>query len=163
MAVVVAAAAKRRADLLIGGAPRYGSGAPLLLCAGFFASPMPRYFTLEEANDLLCHIKPLMGHLLKRRARLVQARPEVEAILEDLQRNFGGAAVSEATQDMIMIEKLAAKIREHGCVLKDLNAGLVDFLAERDGREVYLCWRYGEPEIKYYHELNTGYADRQRF
>lgn len=104
-----------------------------------------------------------MGHLLKRRARLVQKRPEVEAILDDLQRNFGGTAVSQATQDMIMIDRLAAKIRAYGCVLKDLNAGLVDFLAKRDGREVYLCWRYGEEEIEYYHELHTGFAGRQRF
>jgi hypothetical protein len=124
---------------------------------------MSRHFTLEEANALLPKIKPLLGQLLKRRARLVKARPEVEAVLEDLQRNFGGVAVSQATQDMIAIEKLAAKIRAYGCVLKDLNAGLVDFLAERDGREVYLCWRYGEPEIKYYHELHTGFAGRQRF
>jgi hypothetical protein len=124
---------------------------------------MSRHFTLEEANAVLPKIKPLLGQLLIRRARLVKARPEVEAVLEDLQRNFGGAAVSQATQDMIAIEKLAAKIRAYGCVLKDLNAGLVDFLAERDGREVYLCWRYGEPEIKYYHELHTGFAGRQRF
>jgi hypothetical protein len=124
---------------------------------------MSRHFTLEEANALLPKIKPLLGQLLKRRARLVKARPEVEAVLEDLQRNFGGVAVSQATQDMIAIEKLAANIRAYGCVLKDLNAGLVDFLAERDGREVYLCWRYGEPEIKYYHELHTGFAGRQRF
>jgi hypothetical protein len=124
---------------------------------------MSRHFTLEEANAVLPKIKPLLGQLLIRRARLVKARPEVEAVLEDLQRNFGGVAVSQATQDMIAIEKLAAKIRAYGCVLKDLNAGLVDFLAERDGREVYLCWRYGEPEIKYYHELHTGFAGRQRF
>jgi hypothetical protein len=124
---------------------------------------MPRYFTVEEANALLPKIKPLLGQLLKRRARLVKARPEVEAVLEDLQHNFGGMAISQATQDMIMIEKLAAKIRANGCILKDLNAGLVDFLAERDGREVFLCWRYGEPEIQYYHELHTGFAGRQRF
>jgi hypothetical protein len=124
---------------------------------------MSRHFTLEEANAVLPKIKPLLGQLLIRRARLVKARPEVEAVLEDLQRNFGGVAVSQATQDMIAIEKLAANIRAYGCVLKDLNAGLVDFLAERDGREVYLCWRYGEPEIKYYHELHTGFAGRQRF
>jgi hypothetical protein len=135
---------------------------PRFLFVPVVALLMPRYFTLEEANALLPPIKLLMGQLLKRRARLVQARSGVEAILEDLQRNFGGTAVSEATQDMIMIEKLATRIRGYGCVLKDLNAGLVDFLAERDGREVYLCWRYGEPEIKYYHELHTGFAGRQR-
>jgi hypothetical protein len=44
--------------------------------------------------------------------------------------------------------------------LKDLSTGLVDFMARREGREVYLCWRLGEPEVGYWHELSTGFAGR---
>jgi len=54
------------------------------------------------------------------------------------------------------------QIRSHGCLIKDLNTGLVDFLSKRDGREVYLCWRYGEPRIDFYHELHTGFKNRQQ-
>ncbi|HUX86133.1 MAG TPA: DUF2203 family protein [Chloroflexota bacterium] len=39
--------------------------------------------------------------------------------------------------------------------------GLVDFPAERDGRVVYLCWRRGEDQIHYWHELDAGFAGRQ--
>jgi hypothetical protein len=46
--------------------------------------------------------------------------------------------------------------------VKDLNAGLIDFPARRDGREVLLCWRYGEPQVEFYHELHTGFAGRKR-
>ena len=46
-------------------------------------------------------------------------------------------------------------------VLKSLEAGLLDFLCERDGRDVFLCWRYGEPTVQYYHELHIGYQGRR--
>jgi hypothetical protein len=45
--------------------------------------------------------------------------------------------------------------------LKDLNIGLLDFLSLRGGREIYLCWRYGEAEICYWHDLDAGYGGRQ--
>ena len=60
------------------------------------------------------------------------------------------------------IDRLLAQIHEYGCEVKDLNVGLLDFLAEMDGREVYLCWRFGEEEIAYYHDLHTGFGGRRR-
>lgn len=120
-----------------------------------------RYFTVEEANALLPQIKPLMAEVLERRARVVRSRHEIRPILEDLHSNVGGSAASQMTKDFIVIEHLVKKIQAYGCVLKDLNTGLLDFLAERDGREVYLCWRYGESSITHYHELHTGYNGRR--
>jgi hypothetical protein len=49
-----------------------------------------------------------------------------------------------------------------GCVLKDMSIGLVDFPALRDGREVLLCWKYDEPEVMYWHDLQSGYQGRKR-
>ena len=65
--------------------------------------------------------------------------------------------------DFAVIERQIAELQSYGCVIKDLNGGLVDFLAERNGREVYLCWRYGEDRIEYYHELHTGFQGRRKF
>jgi hypothetical protein len=45
--------------------------------------------------------------------------------------------------------------------LKDLQMGLIDFYHEREGRIVYLCWRLGEPEVLFWHDLDTGFAGRQ--
>jgi hypothetical protein len=64
-------------------------------------------------------------------------------------------------REFLIIEQLLEKIQAHGCFVKDMNAGLVDFLAKRDGRDVYLCWRYGEPQVAHYHDLHTGYNGRQ--
>lgn len=122
---------------------------------------MPQYFTLEQANEIIPKIEPLMAELLERRAKVIRARHQIEGILDDLQSNVGGPAASQMVQEFQAIERLAKKIQAHGCLLKDANAGLVDFLAKIDGREVYLCWRYGEPQIQFYHELHTGYNGRQ--
>jgi hypothetical protein len=120
-----------------------------------------RYFTLKEANALLPEIRPLMSELLNRRGKVVEARHELVPILKHSHQDVGGAAASDIVQDFIVIERLAKKIRGYGCVIKDLNAGLVDFLSERDGRDVYLCWRYGEPTVEFFHELHTGFNGRE--
>ena len=121
-----------------------------------------RYFTIEEANSLLSEIRPLMAELLERRARVVDARPALEGILDDTSSNVGSRKASAATQDFMAIEQLVEKIRAYGCDLKDVNVGLVDFLAEIDGREVYLCWRFGEEKIQFYHDLHSGFQGRRR-
>ena len=120
-----------------------------------------RYFTVEEANALLSEIRPLMSQLLDRRGKVVESRHEMAPFLKKHGHNVGGGAASTIVQDFIAIERLAKKIRSYGCVIKDLNGGLVDFLSERDGREVYLCWRYNEPSIEFYHELHTGFNGRE--
>jgi hypothetical protein len=82
-------------------------------------------------------------------------------LLERPGSDMGSPAASAMVQDFIAIERLVKRIRAFGCVVKDLNVGLIDFLAERDGREVYLCWRYGEPAVQYFHELHTGFSGRE--
>ena len=119
-----------------------------------------RYFTLEEANDLLPQIEPMMGRLLERRARVVRLGQSVESLLSDWRVDVGGAVLSEMTQDFAAIEALLAEIQSFGCIVKDVNVGLLDFLARRNGRDVYLCWRYGEPLIAFYHELRAGFNGR---
>lgn len=121
-----------------------------------------RYFTVEEANALLPEIKPLMAALLERRAKIVGSRHQIADILEDMSSNVGSPAASAMVQDFMAIEQLLARIRAYGCQVKDLNVGLLDFLAEIDGREVYLCWRFGEERIEHYHDLHTGFMSRQR-
>jgi hypothetical protein len=53
------------------------------------------------------------------------------------------------------------QIDSWGCVLKDLDQGLVDFLARRGPEEVFLCWRLGEAQIQYWHGLQEGFAGRK--
>lgn len=127
-----------------------------------FVREMPtKYFTVEQANELLPVIEPLLEEMLNRRASIVKSRETMMELLETGQSDIGGKTASALAQDFIKIEILAEKIRSHGCLLKDLNKGLIDFLSILDGREVYLCWRFGEPSVAFYHELHTGFAGRQ--
>lgn len=119
-----------------------------------------RYFTLAEANEALLEIRPIMGDLLERRARAVVTSQEIEHLLGHNHLDFGGRIPTELAQEFDAIEELLAQIRSYGCVVKNLEAGLIDFLASLNGRDVYLCWRYGEERIAYYHELHTGFQGR---
>ena len=120
-----------------------------------------KYFTVAEANAVLTNIKPLVAELIERRAKVSRLSQEIRPLLTDMHNNVGGTIPSQMTQDFIAIERLLTRIQSYGCIVKDMNTGLLDFLALRNGREVYLCWRYGEPEIAYYHELHTGFNGRR--
>ena len=48
-----------------------------------------------------------------------------------------------------------------GILVKDIDKGLIDFLSIRDGQEVYLCWKHGEDELSFWHDVNKGYGGRQ--
>jgi hypothetical protein len=120
-----------------------------------------RFFTPAEANALLPEIRPLMGELLERQARVATHYREVGHMLHGAYRNVGSPLASEMVQDFMAMERLLQTIRAHGCIVKDLRLGLVDFLGLVDGREVYLCWRYGEPTITTYHDLDSGFNGRR--
>jgi hypothetical protein len=120
-----------------------------------------RFFTIEEANALLPEIRPLVSDLLEHRTKIIESRQANKPLLESHSSDFGGAEASEMAGDFIVVERLLRRIRSHGCTVKDINAGLVDFLSVRDGREVYLCWKFGEATVSHYHELHAGYLGRQ--
>jgi len=122
---------------------------------------MPRYFTLEEANRALELIRPLVASMLELSKAILQRQPELEPVLHKAAGNGGGLAASLAARDFEQLQQVMRRIEELGAEIKDVNTGLLDFRSIRDGREVYLCWRYGEGEIAYWHDLDAGFAGRQ--
>ena len=102
-----------------------------------------------------------MAQLLERRARVTRSASQMQPLLEDVRSDVGSHDASELVLDFRAIERLVNKIQAYGCVVKDINVGLLDFLADRHGRDVYLCWRYGEPRIEFYHDLHNGFSGRQ--
>ena len=75
--------------------------------------------------------------------------------------NTMGTLVQNYGMSVEQIETLIQRIQNYGCVIKSVESGLLDFLCERDGRDVYLCWRYGEPSIRYFHEVHSGFQGRR--
>ena len=122
---------------------------------------MPRYFTLQEANEILVTIRPLMDEVQTIRQKILANQPEAWPAIEKSAGNGGNRALSNMVQDFEKLDALVHLIQDTGVLIKDINIGLLDFPALRDGREVYLCWQHGEGEIAFWHEVEAGFAGRQ--
>ncbi len=124
--------------------------------------PGERYFTVEEANTALQVIRPLVGRILEIRARILEKQPEMWAVIEKAAGNGGNKLASGIEQEFERINTLIQRIRATGAIVKEVNVGLVDFLSLREGRGVFLCWQYGEDEVSFWHDIDAGFAGRQR-
>ena len=122
---------------------------------------MPRYFSLEEANAALENIRPVMAQILAIRQEILEKQPDVWPVIERATGNGGNRAASLLAFDFERLDDLVHQIMDTGAVVKDLDNGLVDFPALREGHEVYLCWQPGEDRIDFWHEKEAGFAGRQ--
>ena len=128
---------------------------------------MPGYFTREEAESLLPRNTPVVREV--QRLRHAQ-RTHEEVVAADRAKVLGNGhmppdelrrhQVDSATAER-QIAQLIEVVSELGILVKDLDTGLVDFPALRDGHEIYLCWQLGEPHIAWWHETSTGFSGRQ--
>jgi len=128
----------------------------------------PRHFTREEANELLAQVRPLTEQLVEHRAALVAAQSERTQLALQIAGNGGGVDVTGAAaldeqiaREHAGVARSANAIHELGGVVKDAGTGLVDFPAQVDGVEAFLCWRLGEDEIAYWHGLDDGFPGRK--
>lgn len=124
-------------------------------------SDAQRYFTLEQAQAMLDIIRPLIGEILEIRQSILKRQPEVWPVLAKAAGNGGSKMASEMAQEFARLDQAVRAILVTGALLKDVNVGLVDFPAWQDGREIYLCWRYGEEKIDFWHEVDGGFSGRQ--
>lgn len=122
---------------------------------------MPRYFSLSEANEALKTIRPLMDEVQVIREKILADQPEAWPAIEKSAGNGGNKVLSKMVQDFERLDALIHRILDTGAQIKDINIGLLDFSAMRNGREVYLCWKHGEDDIAFWHEVDAGFAGRQ--
>ena len=132
------------------------------------AGTPPRLFTRAEAEALLPRLEPEVRRLVELRAALREVQTVLQEFRDVAGRDGGGMptgrfgqARAEAERLMAGIAAGVARVESWGCVLKDLDQGLVDFLWRRGTATVFLCWRLGEPSIQYWHGLQEGFAGRR--
>ena len=119
-----------------------------------------RHYTLEEANAAIEWVGETLERL--RAARLGLSDEEArEALAEAGPQNGGGTPGRVVSEAFIDLRDALTGLQEAEIVLRDLDRGLVDFPSVREGREVYLCWLEGEPEITHWHDLEAGFGGRQ--
>jgi hypothetical protein len=120
-----------------------------------------RYFTLEQAQAALDIIRPLVAEIMEIRQTILSQEPEVWPVVEKAAGNGGNKVASQMAQEIGRLDLAIRAILATGALLKDVNSGLVDFPALREEREIYLCWKYGEEDIRFWHEVDAGFSGRQ--
>ena len=119
-----------------------------------------RHYTLDEARAQLAWVRERLAVMRAARARLTD-RQTREALLGGAGTNGGGRPGKQVGEAFLALTAAAADFDAREIVLRDLDRGLVDFPAIREGREVYLCWVDGEGDIGFWHDLDAGYGGRQ--
>ncbi|MFG0332381.1 MAG: DUF2203 domain-containing protein [Maioricimonas sp. JB049] len=135
------------------------------------ATPNKKYFTPEEANRTLPLVRAIVKDIVslasdldRRRERLDSVRKKASSRRErdrdDPYEQEVRQMEQELKQDGRRLDEYRQELTSLGAELKDKYVGLVDFRSRMDGREVYLCWKLGEDEIGFWHELDAGVAGR---
>ncbi len=138
-----------------------------------------QHFTLADANGQLDRLRELFERVMQLRAQLKTlyhrlenaGHPPREEHLRGPAATSPGASgdvPSDVQRDLVLFRGLVETLREQvddiqetGCIIKDIEIGLVDWPALHRGREVLLCWKYGEREVGWWHDLDTGFAGRR--
>jgi hypothetical protein len=119
-----------------------------------------RVFSLFEANQLIPQIQSHLSTVQQGKAVLLRTRDEVRKASANSGLGGGTPVGIHYVKSLQDISTNLHAIHELGVVVKDIDLGLCDFPHVRDGRVVYLCWKLGEKEIRWWHEVTTGYKDR---
>ena len=127
-----------------------------------------RIFTIEEANAALPLVRAIVSDLAELSCEVIERRRRLSLLLDGRAADSSDPYREELVQIAEESEKDSRRLREYVQELWDLGVeptsgpeGLVDFPAVVDGRKVYLCWKLGEPEVLYWHEMDAGFRERQ--
>lgn len=129
-----------------------------------------RIFTVEEANQLLPFLEEALGRLASIGRDVTSLRREIDVL-----RAIAGSGASDTNPDLRALgekedlyeqaverfRSALAEVSRHGCIVRDLELGLVDFYAMNRDTVVCLCWRLGEPRIEHWHPVDEGFSGRR--
>jgi hypothetical protein len=125
-------------------------------------------FTPAEANSALTEVRPVAERLVAVRKRMRELERTQRDLVTAIGGNGGGYAagdLNEAQTELVGLADAAVacvdRLDELGVQVKDLDTGLLDFPALRDGEEVELCWRVGEAAVAHWHGIGEGFAGRK--
>jgi len=132
-----------------------------------------RYFSVDEANAMIPSLEAAFARTMQLRAQLRTIYQQLRAAgqvseageqLPDPSYKLSPSMMRRRALARGLAELLRAEvdaIQTLGCVIKDLETGSVDWLAQFDGRDIYLCWKYGEREVSHWHDIEAGFVGRR--
>jgi len=130
---------------------------------------MSKRFTLSEAESLIPQVEPLLREGIAMKAEFQAAERALQSINERI--IFAGGMLMDRTTAIearsrrevssARLKSIVHQVQDLGCVIKDLDIGLIDFPTEFGGTEVYLCWKLGEEGIGFWHGVEEGFRGRK--
>ena len=127
-----------------------------------------KFFSPEKANALIPRLSPLVEELLKKRRdlaiKLLESDPALRvpppsirsSRLAGLRSPFPVPRFGELKSEIV---RLIHRVESLGCIVKDIDLGLVDFPSTRGGEPIYLCWKAGESRVSHWHALDEGFSE----
>jgi len=130
---------------------------------------MAKQFTLDEAQRLIPEVDRLLRSAIDARSTYQEAENAIQAMNERIMllggvvvdREKALAAKARREQGAAVLRNAIESVQELGCLVKDLDTGLVDFPTTFRGVEVYLCWKLGESGIDFWHGVEEGFRGRK--
>jgi len=130
---------------------------------------MPRFFNLQQAERLLPEVESIIRGAITAKSDYEQAEEEMQNFSRRIMM-LGGVQVDHTMvlahrarreSSALLLKASMEKIEEIGCLVKDLDIGLIDFPTLLSGEEVYLCWKLGESGIHFWHGVHEGFQGRK--
>ena len=131
---------------------------------------MPKIFTLQEAEDCIPRVEGWLRTAIDAKKDAIEAEGELQQVSHRIQMSGGMEIQPAKVAEHRALREVSTKrfreamenIESAGCVVKDLDTGLVDFPAKLGTDEVYLCWKLGEARIEFWHGIDEGFSGRKR-
>jgi hypothetical protein len=120
-----------------------------------------KHYTREQARALLPQLRSWLNRLAALREELQKPEQQIATITE-AGCDAGGPLVNGWVRALAEIRELALEFEHREILIKDLDRGLVDFPAIVGGREVFLCWEKDEEDVEFWHDIDSGFAGRER-
>jgi hypothetical protein len=117
-----------------------------------------RVFTVQDANAELPELRERLPRLREARLGLIASS---ERITDAVASDGGGVAGSDWFRHQETLKAEVEYLADRGILLRDPDTGLIDFPAEHEGEQVFLCWRLGEGDVEYYHGVHSGFGGRK--
>jgi len=120
------------------------------------------YFTIKSANEALPDVIEKFNNLKKQKNKIIKTEQELQIIMSSTD-SFEKYMIQKQklNSEMTKFYQLIEELEETGVSLKGLDQGLLDFPSKRFDEDVWLCWKDGEKEIKFWHDMNSGFNGRK--
>jgi hypothetical protein len=132
-------------------------------------TPEPRIFTLKSAERARRELEPTLAEAVESRQKMTELDETLGQVSQRIAM-MGGVTLPHESLGRVRLERdqleavvraAVERIQAAGCIIKDLDVGLVDFPARMNDEEIYLCWRLGEDRIRFWHRPDEGFAGRK--